>query len=149
MNRSNHALRRARERYGVKITARDLDAISATIAAGDAHLLQRRGRTTVYAVNHSGTLFIAAYRRTEKRVLTFLPYAKHMDDIVRLGLLFKVTIYLRCRGCETDVSYAVRGSVSANGTTRTFRRGQKAGECFLCGNALVVQGVKKSLTEDK
>lgn len=151
MNRSNHALRRARERYGIKISAKNLDEITALISKGKAHHLEKRGRLDVYAVSYNGDVFIAAYGRKEKRVLTFMPYVKYIKDIERLGLIAKVNVYSICNKCGADVRYSINGtltSVARNGKTTELKKGIKWGECHLCLGMLIVHGVKKSIASN-
>jgi hypothetical protein len=147
MNRSNHALRRARERYGVKLQGKELDEISAKIAKGDAHRLNRTGDTIVYAVFHGDHLLVAAYKRKEKRVLTFLFPAKYIGEIIRLGLTSRVTVALKCKRCNSDVTYDVDAQL-VGATTATGQKlspGKKLGDCHLCGGRLVTQRIKHRL----
>ena len=69
-----HALKRAFERYEVKLIDSDLNSIARKIRIGDAlfvdHLTNSRA---VHAVNHKGLSFVVVYSKKSKRILTFLP----------------------------------------------------------------------------
>ncbi len=69
-----HARRRARTRYGVDLTDRDLDEMISEIQAGQAeHVEKQSNRVSVFIVRDK---FKVVYDKVRKSIATFLP----MDD---------------------------------------------------------------------
>lgn len=69
----SHAIERAKERYGVTLTWRDLCAMAKKIADGDAllQMTQPDGKQH-YLVSYDGRAFRAVYSVTQA-IVTFLP----------------------------------------------------------------------------
>ena len=148
MRRSNHALRRVRERYGLKMTSKELDELSSTISKGNAPLLDKKGPTRVYAVSFKGTILAAVYDQKAKRILTFYRRAKYMDRIKNLGFVTKVCVYMLCRRCESIVQYTISGKLVAFGRESDGvapSKGKAGGDCYACGGKLRITDVKTIL----
>ena len=69
-----HALARARERYGVRLSHEDYERLVAQIANGEAPEIERhRTGGTIHLVRHNQTRLLALYRDLPQRITTFLP----------------------------------------------------------------------------
>lgn len=71
----NHAIQRAWERYGLRLTVADVLAIQAAICLGQAMLMKRTpGKdTSIYAVTCKGQTCVVLAENVTGRVKTFLP----------------------------------------------------------------------------
>jgi len=73
-NCRRHALRRAWDRYGLVIGAKELAALEARIAAGKMRLLRRHpDGVGVYRLRYRGRRLYLVYDPALERVVTFLP----------------------------------------------------------------------------
>lgn len=69
-----HARKRALERYGLDLTARDLDALALAIRRGQSQLIRRESLTrTHHLIVCRGRVMHAVYDKTTKAIATFLP----------------------------------------------------------------------------
>jgi len=71
--RDVHALRRARERYGLFLNTRDLKAISQRLASGEGLRLKTLpGNAASYLIKVSGKVCHVVYDPANRRTVTFL-----------------------------------------------------------------------------
>lgn len=74
----DHAIARARERYGIRLARDDCRRLAAEIAAGRAAELERKSRTVaVFAVWHGPRLLAALYDFRAGAIRTFFDSAKY------------------------------------------------------------------------
>ena len=72
-----HSIRRARERYGLYLTRRDLRMITMRIQQGEARLIEARSkRACVYELEWEGQRVRVAYDAKRKNPASFLPKPK-------------------------------------------------------------------------
>jgi len=72
----DHAIARARERYGVGLSRADCRALAAQIETGDAVEIERMCVSKrVFAVWHRARILAALYDEDRRTILTFLPSA--------------------------------------------------------------------------
>lgn len=70
----SHAITRARQRYDIVLSWRDIDEINQLIQGRGARLIGRlNSRKTKWAVDYRGKCFIAVYDTKHSCVATFLP----------------------------------------------------------------------------
>lgn len=75
-NQGFHALKRARERYGLQLTHKDLRNIVRKIQAGKSTCIQKRSlRETTHALSYQGTPIVVGYDKVRQTICTFLPYS--------------------------------------------------------------------------
>jgi len=68
-----HALQKAKERYGVRLSSEQYEQLVAQIARGDAPELKRLpDGAAVHLVRHRHLTMAAVYRETPERITTFL-----------------------------------------------------------------------------
>ena len=73
VNASKHAIRRAKERYGLKLNQADLEEITRIIKSGNAEKLgvvQNKG--TVFRVHYRDTEMVVAFTKRHSLIRTFL-----------------------------------------------------------------------------
>jgi len=68
---TGHAIRRAQERYGLDLDAKDMAGISGKIVDGHAVLLRRSDGGAKYLVHWAGVTLLAVWRGGN--IVTFLP----------------------------------------------------------------------------
>jgi hypothetical protein len=69
-NRKRHAIRRAYERYGVKLTSQDYEALNAEAAK------LARGKSRQVVVRFCWRRMLAAWDRDANQIVTFLPHKR-------------------------------------------------------------------------
>lgn len=70
----NHSVRRAKERYGLDLSASDIDDIVVEIQAQKAKFIARQSnRLTVFQVVIGSTVCNVVYDSNRKTIVTFLP----------------------------------------------------------------------------
>jgi len=76
--RKVHAIRRAKERYGVDLEKADLDSIVELIWCNKSHMKERLStRFSKHELEYKKELFLVVYDRELGVIKTFLPYFKH------------------------------------------------------------------------
>ena len=68
-----HAIERAKERYGLELTSRDLLAISKDVEAGNWKLQRARESVDYCIGSYNGVPVRIVYARDKCQVVTFLP----------------------------------------------------------------------------
>ena len=68
-----HAIRRAKERYGIDLTQEDLAAMTLAIQNDRARFLRAASPGSHWILTHKGTTYRVAYHGIDKLVVTILP----------------------------------------------------------------------------
>ena len=69
-----HARRRLAERFGIRITNAELDALANNIRQGIGECLGRQSnRVTIWKIELEGRLMKCAYDKRTKEIVTFMP----------------------------------------------------------------------------
>jgi hypothetical protein len=69
-----HSCRRARERYGLRLSQNDLAFIKRIIVSGNSALIERQGKhKSLYCVIFHGVNLYPVYNRQREEIITFLP----------------------------------------------------------------------------
>ena len=70
----SHAITRAKQRYGLLLSRKDIEEVNRMIRNGEAEFIQRESRTrTRWAVTFRGLRMVAIYNSDHNCVATFLP----------------------------------------------------------------------------
>ena len=81
-----HSIRRAKERYGTKVSRRILLEIVDKIQSGKSSFVSRASiRVTKHIVEYEGVVYLVAYDTKRKMVCSFLPRPEPSDEGQRLG----------------------------------------------------------------
>lgn len=79
-----HAIRRAKERYGLELGQHDLERISALIRDGCALLVDDQSHTRkFYVVRHEGEYLPVVYGAKIRTLHTFLPQEVLTDEVFK------------------------------------------------------------------
>lgn len=72
----HHAVKRARERYGVDLRQPDYDRLVKAIQTNRAQFVERQSnRVSLWVVRHAETPMVAVYDTHRHMIVTFLPFA--------------------------------------------------------------------------
>lgn len=79
--RTEHAQRRALERYGLNLTNGDLDTIAGKIHKSEGTFLRQLSNTkTAWRVEWKGQFVIVGYSKKTKQIVTFLPLVPEAEQ---------------------------------------------------------------------
>jgi hypothetical protein len=76
-----HCLKRAEERYGIKLSNGDRKKLTLLIEKGDCNFLGKGApHRKIYGVSYKGIRFKIVYDHYDRRIITFLPNGKSKND---------------------------------------------------------------------